>query len=64
MYGIETVPAGVMCIDFCRDRSNLSALYSGDKSMLRLSWTNQAGVGANDIVTVLAEGFRTLRSAA
>lgn len=63
-YGVETVPAGIATVDFCKDGSNLSALYSGDKSQLKLNWDNQGGVGANSIVSVLAEGYRSLKNAA
>lgn len=63
-YGLEAIPAGMLVIDFCRDGSLKSALFTGDKTMLQLSWTNKAGVAANDHVSLVVEGLRAFKEAA
>ncbi len=60
-YGLETVPSGVVVLDFMRDRSNKSAMYSGDKNEIIFDWDNQSAPAANSIVTLLTEGYRALR---
>lgn len=62
-YGLETVPAGLVVLDFIPDRSLKSAIYSGDKNELIFDWDNQSAPGANSIVTLLTEGYRALRFA-
>jgi len=60
-YSLEAVLAGVTVIDFVRDGSINSALYSGDRSRLQFKWTNKAGVAAGDIVSLAFEGVRGLK---
>lgn len=60
-YQLETVPAGVVVLDFMPDRSNKSAVYAGDKNELVFDWENQSAPAANSIVTLLTEGYRALR---
>lgn len=60
-FGLESVIAGIEIIDFVRDGSINSALRTGDKSQLRVSWTNKAGVAAGDLVSVAIEGARILK---
>ena len=59
--GLETALAGIEVFDFVRDGSIQSMLATGDKSVLQYSWTNKAGVAANDIVTLAVEAARTLK---
>lgn len=63
-YNIETVPAGVVVLDFIPDHSNKSAIYSGDKNEIVFDWDNQGAPAANSIVTLVTEGYRALRLAA
>lgn len=58
---LEAVLAGVEVFDFVRDKSILSSLATGDKSVLQYTWTNQGGVAANSIVTATQEAIRTLK---
>lgn len=58
---LESVIAGVEVFDFVRDRAIGSALATGNKALLQYTWTNQAGVAANSIVTVTGEQIRTLK---
>lgn len=60
-YSLESVLAGITVFDFVKDGSINSALYSGDRSRLQYKWTNKAGVGANDIVSLAFEGVRGLK---
>lgn len=61
-YSLETVLAGITVTDFVRaDGSLITALMTGDKTRLQYTWTNKAGVAANDFVTVAYEAIRTLR---
>ena len=60
-YGLETVPSGLVVIDFIPDKSNKSAIYTGDKNELIFDWDNQSAPAANSIVTMLTEGYRSLR---
>ena len=59
-YSLEALLAGMEVIDFVRDRSNFSAIYTGTRSRLRYLWSNTAGVAAGDQVSVAREGLRTL----
>lgn len=58
---LESVLAGVTVTDFVKDGSINSALYPGDRSRLQYTWTNKAGVAANDIVSLAYEGVRALK---
>lgn len=60
-YRLEAVPAGMVVLDFIPDASNKSAIYSGDKNEIVFGWTNQSAPAANSIVTLLTEGYRSLR---
>jgi len=62
VYSLETVLAGITVFDFVRDGSINSALYPGDRSRLQYKWTNKAGVAANDIVSLVYDGFRALKA--
>lgn len=61
-YQLESVRSGVNVLDFTAadSGSNLRALQS-NRNGLKLSWTNQAGVGANSYVTVITQAWRDLR---
>lgn len=59
--GLESALVGIAVFDFVRDGAVQSALATGNKSVLQLSWTNQAGVAANDIVTLATELVRSLK---
>lgn len=56
-YMIETILTGHHVVDFVLDRSILSALFSGDKSRLKVKWANQALPGTPQ-VTGAYEGIR------
>jgi hypothetical protein len=58
---LETIIVGIEVFDFVRDGAIQSALATGNKSVLQYSWTNVAGVAANDIVTLAAEMVRSLK---
>lgn len=58
---LETALAGIEVFDWVRDRSTLSALSTGGRSVLQYTWTNQGGVGANSIVTTTREMIRSLK---
>ena len=61
-YSLEAVLAGSTITDFVRaDGSLITALMTGDKTRLQYTWTNKAGVAANDFVTVAYEAIRSLR---
>ena len=70
-YGLEaTTVAGIYqlgipglnVISFLASGDSLfSSLYTGDKSLLSLAWTNSGSPGANSIVTLATEGIRTLK---
>ncbi len=62
-YSLEAIMAGRNVIDFCRDKSNKSALYS-NRNGLRLEWDNQAGVVAGDTVSLVAETYRKYKKVA
>lgn len=59
-YETETVRSGVAVIDMIQDGSNLSAL-NANRNNLRLSWVNQAGVGASSFVTAVTQSWRAQR---
>lgn len=61
VYALETALAGITVYDFVEDGSINSALVTGVLAKLQLSWSNLAGVAANDIVTLAYEGVRKLR---
>lgn len=58
---LESVLAGYEIFDFVRDGSIASAMATGNKSVLQYTWTNKAGVAANDIVTLATQSIRTLK---
>jgi hypothetical protein len=58
---LEAVISGVEIFDFVRDGSIASALTTGNKSVFQYTWTNQAGVAANAIVTATGEQIRSLK---
>lgn len=60
-YSLESVLAGYEVFDFAKDGSNMSSLYSQDRSRLQYVWSNKAGVAANDIVTVGYQAVRSLK---
>lgn len=59
-YSLETAIAGLDVIDFCRDGSFQSALFSGNKSRLSVRWVNGT-VGSSPLVSLGYEGFRPLQ---
>ena len=59
-FSIENFPAGLIVIDFVQDRSMQSALITAGKSLLNATWSNQAGVAANSLVSSVTEGIRRL----
>lgn len=59
-YSLETALAGHDIIDFCRDGSFQSALFSGNKSRLSVRWVNGV-VGASPLVSLGYEAFRPLQ---
>ncbi len=60
-YGIETWPTGWYVADFVLDGSLLSALATGDLSVLQSIYTYQAGLPATPQVTVMLSGVQKLR---
>lgn len=59
-YGLESVPAGWVFIDFCEDGSNLSALWS-NRNSLKLVWENEGAPAANSFVSLGIEALRALK---
>lgn len=69
-YGVEATAAagvyqagivGLNVFDFIQEQKSIhSSLYSGDKSILQLSWTN-ATAPANSIITLGTEAIRELK---
>jgi hypothetical protein len=59
-YSLETAIAGLDVIDFIRDGSFQSSLFSGNKSRLSVRWVNGT-VGASPLVSLGYEGFRPLQ---
>lgn len=62
-YSLESALAGRNVIDFVRDKSNKSALYS-DRNNLRLEWDTVAGLAAGSYVSCLAETYRKFKETA
>lgn len=62
-YRLESVTAGRNVIDFVRDGSNKSALYT-DRNNLRLEWDKVAALGAGNYVSILGEYYRKFKNAA
>lgn len=58
---LESRIAGFEVYDYVADGSIVAALATAEKSVLQYTWTNQAGVAANSIVTVIEEMIRTLK---
>ena len=58
-YGYEVQRPGVTFIDFAKDDSLYSALYTGNKAQLRLQWRNGVAVGT-DQVSVAYDALRAL----
>lgn len=59
-FALENIPGGLAIINFVRDGSINSSLWTGNLSKLQLSWTNDATVAANDQVAVARESIRKL----
>lgn len=59
-YSLETVVAGMQVFDFVLDGSLNSSLWTGNLSKLQYTWTNDAGVAANDQVSIATEALRKL----
>lgn len=62
-YSLESALTGRNVIDFVRDKSNKSALFS-DRNNLRLEWDTVAGLAAGSYVSCLAETYRKFKEAA
>jgi hypothetical protein len=60
-YSFETIQTGIECHDFVQEGSIQAALVTGGKSLLQYQWTNQGGVAANSIVTVVTEAVRSIK---
>lgn len=58
--GLESLLTGVYMFNFVRDKSIASALATGDKSVLQMTWTNDQAA-ANNITTLTQEGVRNLK---
>jgi hypothetical protein len=58
---LESKITGFEAFDFVADGSIVAALATAEKSVLQYTWTNQAGVVANSIVTLAEEMVRTLK---
>ncbi len=58
--GLESSLTGVLCFNFCKDKSIASALATADKSVLQMTWTNDTAA-ANNITTLTQEAIRTLK---
>lgn len=59
-YALEAVISGLDVIDFVRDGSFQSSLFSGNKSRLSVRWTNGT-VGGSPLVSLGYEGIRPLQ---
>jgi hypothetical protein len=57
---LESIITGVVVHDFVEGQSNQEALATVGKTLLQYRWTNQAGVGAGDLVSVAMENFRAI----
>jgi len=60
-YSLETWPAGWYVVDFVLDGSALSALATGDKSLLQASFTYQASLPATPQISCLVAGLQKMR---
>lgn len=60
-FSLESIVTGMEVHDFVQEGSIQASLATAGKSLLQYQWTNQAGVGANYIVTVASEGVRSLK---
>lgn len=60
-YSLETPSVGFNVLDFIQDRSNNSALYTGNKSILQYTYTPISGLASGSYVTVATEAHRTLK---
>lgn len=60
-YEFESIQTGVECHDFVQEGSIQAALVTAGKSLLQYQWTNQGGVGASSIITVVTEGVRSIK---
>lgn len=60
-YSLESIRTGYEVHDFVQEGSIQAALLTDGKSLLQYQWTNQGGVAANYIVTVITEGVRSLK---
>lgn len=60
MYKLETAISGLAIIDLCKAGSFAEALYSGDKSRLRVKFNNLAGLPNPAQVTLGYEGYRPI----
>jgi hypothetical protein len=58
---LEALMTGCEVYDFVADGSIGSSLATAEKSVLQYTWTNQAGVAAASIVTLVEEMIRTLK---
>lgn len=58
-YALETVNPGITFIEFAKDRSVNSALYTGNKKQLRLNWRNGTAIGT-DQVSIAYDAVRKL----
>lgn len=57
---LESNLSGVVYFNFCKDGSIASALATGDKSVLQMTWTNGTAA-ANNITTLTQEALRSLK---
>ena len=59
-YSIEAQQVGSTIVDFAKDGSIFSSIYTGNKSMFRYQWRNKGGVIATDQVSLMYDGVRQL----
>lgn len=60
-FSLESILTGMEVHDFVQEGSTQAALATVGKTLLQYQWTNQGGVGANSLITVLHEGIRGLK---
>ena len=60
-YSLENNISGVVVLDFVRDGSLKSGIYTGSTGELSLNWTNNGVPAALSIVSVLVESYKTPR---
>lgn len=58
-YSLEAIQAGFTAVEFAKDRSVYSALYTGNKNQIRLVWRNGTAIGT-DQVSVAYDAVRKL----